>query len=425
MNLSPPVTDQRGHRGITPKISLIMPCFGRRHGLRAVLDAYNRQAGDIPFELIAVDDGSTDGTYELLCSYPAQRFVLRPIRQERNCGPAAARNRGLELARGELIAFVGDDILPEHDFIERMAEAHHRHPEPETAILGHIRWADKLPCNTLMEHIDGRGAQQFSYFYLRDGQVYDYRHFYTANISIKREILHRVSHWFDTSFPYAAFEDAELAYRLSQRGLRIRYCATVRVQHDHYHTIWTFARRQRLSGRSAHRLIQLHPATIRDVLPLGHRWLMSFLLRPRFRSHDPELPRVLEYLACVLASFYEWSPHPLVDGLYHHLLHYFYYAGFAERVSRSGRLRSYILGNLAWSRLLPAMIQFVRAAERSGISLPEGYRDELRRTLQTRHALEQTAVVNRRGAPGVKLSRYPTPPSSHHPIEQPPTPAIE
>jgi len=394
MNRPHPSHSPPSAQGTPPQISLIMPCFNRAHGLRAVLDAYNRQLGEIPFELIAVDDGSTDGTYELLCSYAAERFALWAVRQEENRGPAAARNRGLELARGGLIVFVGDDIHPDPDFIERIAEAHHRHPEPEMAILGHIRWADKLPCNTLMEHIDGRGAQQFSYFYLQDGQEYDYRHFYTANISIKREMLDRVPHWFDTSFPYAAFEDAELAYRLSRHGLRIRYCTRIRVQHDHYHTIWSFARRQRLSGHSAYRLIQLHPPTVRDVLPLAPRWLTPFL-RPRFRAGDPELPQLLEHLACVLASFYEWLSHPLVDDLYHHLLLYFYYTGFVESVSPPGRLRSYLLGSLAWTRLLSAITRFIQAAERSRIALPAGYREDLKHVLRARSRTAQSPRCRR------------------------------
>ena len=67
-----------------------------------------------------------------------------------------------------------------------------------------------------MRHVDGPGAQQFSYHYMVDGAEYDFRHFYTSNVSLRRDLLDREPEGFSTEFPAAAFEDAELAYRLSR-----------------------------------------------------------------------------------------------------------------------------------------------------------------------------------------------------------------
>ncbi|MDW8101173.1 MAG: glycosyltransferase, partial [Anaerolineae bacterium] len=58
-------------------VSVIMPCHNRAFEILKVLNAYERQKGDIPFELIAVDDGSTDKTFEILSSYNPSRFLLK------------------------------------------------------------------------------------------------------------------------------------------------------------------------------------------------------------------------------------------------------------------------------------------------------------------------------------------------------------
>src|SRR4051794_12311019 len=99
-------------------ISIVMPCHNRVHDLHRVLAAYDKQTSAESFELIAVDDASTDSTYDLLRSYQAQKYTLRVERLDRNQGPASARNRGIALARSPLVLFVGDDILPQHSFVQ-------------------------------------------------------------------------------------------------------------------------------------------------------------------------------------------------------------------------------------------------------------------------------------------------------------------
>jgi len=355
-----------------PKISIIMPCYNRGHELTRVLRAYDAQDFGRPFELIAIDDGSTDNTLQVLQSYRPTQYTLRAERQPTNQGPAAARNRGLALAQSPLILFVGDDILPSPSFVRRHVEAHRERPDPHVAILGHIKWADDLPQNTLMKHIDGIGAQQFSYHYLQSGQEYDYRHFYTANISLKRALLLSEPVWFDTSFPYAAFEDVELAYRLAKRGLRIIYLKHLTCQHYHYHTIWSFARRQYQAGRMAWHLIRKHPPTARHILRL--RPLMNALLTSRKLSRTSERtePESVEETALHLASFYEWSPNPLLDTLYLNVLDYFYCKGILQELTGNHFPQRWPSAHEALVRhhLIPALQRFIQRALALKIPLP-------------------------------------------------------
>ena len=85
-------------------VSVVIPTFNRKEKLRKALDSVLLQYG-VPFEVIVIDDGSTDGTREMLQEiYPSVNYLYQS-----NQGPAAARNRGIEASRGEWIAFLDSD----------------------------------------------------------------------------------------------------------------------------------------------------------------------------------------------------------------------------------------------------------------------------------------------------------------------------
>lgn len=93
---------------MTPLVSVVIPVFnGERFLCEAVQSVLDQ--GYSPFEIIIVDDGSTDGTATVAQSFPE---TVRYLHQT-NRGPAAARNRGIEQAHGDLIAFAdADDLWP-------------------------------------------------------------------------------------------------------------------------------------------------------------------------------------------------------------------------------------------------------------------------------------------------------------------------
>lgn len=317
---------------MTPAVSIIMPCYNRAKFLERVLKAYDQQTGVPPFEIIAVDDGSADATPTLLSQYRPHNYTLRPLLLERNAGPANARNRGIELADAPLTMFVGDDILPSPSFVANHLDLHSEHAMPEFAVLGKTTWPSDLPRNTLMEHIDGVGAQQFSYYYLQDGQEYDFRHFYTSNISLKTQLLRAEPTWFDTGFRYAAYEDIELGYRLEQHhGLRIHYSVKPQAHHYHYYNIWGFAERQYRCGLMAAVFLQKYPHLRRRW---GFRVVQSYQMLsrlPLLREIVDAIPadRMTEFerLTLHLASYYEYIKAPGLDGLYLLLLEHFLVSG--------------------------------------------------------------------------------------------------
>src|SRR5262245_5689661 len=107
-------------------ISIIIPTFNRRRWIGECLDALACQTYQ-NFEAIVVDDRSSDGTVEWLRSNPKYGFV-RIHAQEKNCGASVARNTGVGIARGELVAFIDSDDVLEPKHLETAAVAFQQYP---------------------------------------------------------------------------------------------------------------------------------------------------------------------------------------------------------------------------------------------------------------------------------------------------------
>src|SRR5262249_11219158 len=160
--------------------SVVVPTRNRRDKLAACLEALAKQS-ILPqeFEVIVIDDGSTDGTLEWLEGrrYP---FRLRYFRQESQ-GPGVARKLGVEEAAGELILFLGDDIYADERLLEEHLLAHASHPSTGTAVLGHIDWPPGMARTTVMDYVCGDAMLQFAYSYIPTAPSLDHRFFYTSN----------------------------------------------------------------------------------------------------------------------------------------------------------------------------------------------------------------------------------------------------
>src|SRR5687768_10205396 len=93
-----------------PAISVVVSSFQRAAKLERLLRALEAQDIAVPFEVVIVDNGSTDDTWETLQRWrDTTPLVLRPVRIEVNRGPSGGRNAGWREARGALVAFTDDD----------------------------------------------------------------------------------------------------------------------------------------------------------------------------------------------------------------------------------------------------------------------------------------------------------------------------
>jgi len=235
-----------------PYFSVVIPTYNRLGMLARVLDALDAQAGAPEREVIVVDDGSTDGTRAAMESRSGIVF-----RSQQNGGPGRARNHGVTLATGRYVLFIGDDTVPEPQFLAEHARVHRdAGDDPLVACLGYTGWPAGDRVTAFMDYINDYGLQ-FGYKLIRDGETVPYNFFYTSNISIAHDLL--AAHPFDTTFPAAAWEDIELAYRLDALGLRIRYNARAVTRHHHPMSVDSFARRQYTVGKSGAIFYRKHP----------------------------------------------------------------------------------------------------------------------------------------------------------------------
>ncbi|HWX22505.1 MAG TPA: glycosyltransferase family A protein [Candidatus Binatia bacterium] len=142
-----------------PRISVVIPNFNHARFLPRCLDAQLNQPV-LPYEIIVVDDGSTDNSLEVLREYEKRRPVIRVCPNERNLGTNQTINRGLELARGDYVGFHAADDEVRPGIYEHFTRLLRAHPEAGAA-SGMCEWR----CTSTGQnwYIGGRMPNQPSY----------------------------------------------------------------------------------------------------------------------------------------------------------------------------------------------------------------------------------------------------------------------
>jgi glycosyltransferase involved in cell wall biosynthesis len=328
-----------------PLFTIIIPTYNRLPVLKQTLRMYESQRGvDFPFEMIVVDDGSTDGTWDYLQGYHPTAFRLSVFRQE-NGGPARARNLAIGRARGAYLLITGDDIVPSEDLLAGHAAAH-RAGNESVAVLGKILWHPELAVGPVMRHIDGVGGQQFGFHYMKNGERYDCRYFYTSNISLPRARVMELDRLFDTDFIFAAYEDVEFAYRLMGDRKEIVYHEEIVGYHHHLHTLDSFIKRQYRTGKMALVLVARHPALAGKASFGSLRRALDLALTTFPTATLEELRGWEEAIVETFRHYDNASENPdWIGPVYNGIFRYFYDRGIADDYLDSPALPS-ILASL-------------------------------------------------------------------------------
>jgi glycosyltransferase involved in cell wall biosynthesis len=192
------------------RLSIVIATKDRAHYLERALDSFGKQIGAPGFEVIVVDNGSTDNTREVAeRRRPNQRFDVRYIYEARpNRG--AARNRGIAAAEGYLVLFCDDDIYAPPGFLAAHEAAHHTSNLVVVGPIINVPSYDARPKPTVANY---SGA-----------------FFCTCNVSVPKTALDALG-GFDESFDLYGWEDTELGVRLRDHGMRRKFAWDAYIWH--------------------------------------------------------------------------------------------------------------------------------------------------------------------------------------------------
>lgn len=241
------------------EITVIIPTFNRAQVLRDTLKGYELQSvRKSVFELIVVDDGSTDETAAILEEALRTAPYKIRIHRQRNRGPGQARNWAIAEAQSPLVLITGDDIIPHENLLWEHLLRHSKSPADSKAVLGKVEWDPEAPVSFFMYFITEVANYQFGFHQIKNMESASYRFFYTSNISLKTAFLKKQP-VFHPAFIHAAYEDIELGYRLEKCGLEIAYQPKAIGYHRHPVTLSSFCDRQYKAGQMSVVMSQLHP----------------------------------------------------------------------------------------------------------------------------------------------------------------------
>jgi len=294
-----------------PELSVVVATRDRAAGLAVLLEALAGQTlRRERFEIVVVDDGSADGTAELLARAPVDRAIRVPVPG----GPAAARERGWREATGSLIVFTDDDCRPEPGWLAALLDAHRAapgaivqgrtRPEPagEEALAGPRAYSIR---------VDGLGP-----------------FFETCNVAYPRELLVRAG-GFDGAITTAGAEDADLAMRALATGSGALFAPEALVNHAVTEPSLLEALRATPRWRTQVGLVKRHPQ-LRAAFPWrGRVWREAharWLLAAAGVALSPLDPRFLLWIVPYVTYRHGWTPaglrralrelpgHALLDG---------------------------------------------------------------------------------------------------------------
>lgn len=218
---------QKSTSAATPAISVVVPHYNRGDIVLRTLQALEEQRLDAPYEVIVVDDCSTDGSWDLIQEFAQSRGEwLQAIRLERNSNASAARNAGLARVRAPLVLFLDADIVTRPDVLAAHLEGHTLRPEENVVLLGVVRFPEDLPLTGLRRLMNPAGQWDD----IAPGAELPWWNVFSGHVSMKTSFVRAVG-GFDEDL--AIFHDIELGKRLHNQGMRL-YLADKAVG-SHYH----------------------------------------------------------------------------------------------------------------------------------------------------------------------------------------------
>jgi GT2 family glycosyltransferase len=197
-------------------LSVIIPVYKGGENFRSCLSSllYSPSPAD---EIIVVADGEGDGSWRI-----AEEFNVKVLRIAGPQGPAHARNRGAQIARGEILFFVDADVTVSPDTTGKMMEIFKKQLDL-AAVFGSYD-DSPMATNFLSQY------KNLLHHYIHQTSDEEASTFWAACGAIKRDIFFSMG-GFNETYQQPSIEDIELGYRLKKAGCRIHLCKTLYCKH--------------------------------------------------------------------------------------------------------------------------------------------------------------------------------------------------
>jgi len=214
---------------MTPTVSMIVPLYNGERFLDAALDSVAAQTfGD--FECICIDDGGKDRSAEIVGRRAASDPRFRLVRQE-NVGVATTRNRGIDLARGEYVAFLDQDDLLHPQFLEFLLAAIRRHDADMAACRSQDFFSDDGPGDRLAPVAPCDGSDDYAS--REPMEDYLYR---TSSTPLMHSVwarLYRKSSIAGCRFPDGMYGADDYVFTMRTLSAASSFCAVPSTLHFH------------------------------------------------------------------------------------------------------------------------------------------------------------------------------------------------
>ncbi len=269
-------------------ISVVVPFHNEEKHIRKCLEAllsasYRRDL----FEIIAVDNNSTDRSAAIVNQYPRVRLLTEP-----KPGAYAARNRGVAASNGTIIAFTDSDCAPFADWLERIALAMSR-PDVQLVQGSQCFARESLSLSVLSDYEAERAAYVFS---SRAAELY---YGYTNNMAIRRSVFDRVGPFVELQRGADTLFVHKVISAYSCEG--VHYRPDIRIRHLEVTNSWQWFRKMGIYGRSFRGYSKMA-----NSRPLSNRErLRVFLATVRRGKYSMAKSFLLMVLLAVGALYYE------------------------------------------------------------------------------------------------------------------------
>ncbi|MGB3363868.1 MAG: glycosyltransferase family A protein [Thermodesulfobacteriota bacterium] len=200
-----------------PYISVIIPAYNSTKFITPCLKALDKSTYK-SYEVILVDDGSTDDTAKI-----ARDMRCRVFETDHQSGPAVARNHGSEKANGEILLFIDSDVLVKSNTLELVASTFSDNPDI-SALFGSY---DDTPSDTdfLSQY------RNLLHHYVHQKSKADATTFWAGCGAVRKNIFLELNGYDYKKFAEPSIEDIELGYRMREKGYKIRLDKDLQVTH--------------------------------------------------------------------------------------------------------------------------------------------------------------------------------------------------